>query len=1046
LFGGNNRYKQHRSVSYRRRKNKRLWQLLLMLSMPALLVILGFYLMPSLASESRDRSMPRDTLANDAGYLVRGTPIAPDSAGRGNYPTASYSYEIFYNPWQRLDGPINSGKVQRAYTFGNNPGPAFLEQYHSDNSDNQNLKMVQYWEKGRMQLENDNTASIVIAPLAYELISGQVRMGDKETLQLAGCKTPIYGEVSSDNPAPTYKSLSSITSLKPGTNRAEKQVGLIANATLNQVGQVGSGADVSLGLYNVKNVNYVEQTSHNIPNVFWDFLNRSGSISQNGVNTTERLYNWSQQFGMPLSEPYWIKALINQRNQDILIQVFENQILIYNPSVKPELRVDTANIGQHYYEWRYAGNEFVSDTTQNIKAQGASPTPTGARLLIGNESIMRIINIENGRMSRNMLINRINGQVYADLKPFVNISGFSIGLEGQNQAAYQIKGDDFSLTGFSMPVWSDTEKELVLNGQFSFLGATLELKLHYRALAGQDFIEKWVELTSNDKLKDYRVRSATIEDSQVEKSLTSAIPTPEEETLPMLVPVEKTSSVPAGAILTDLMVHESGDGGLYFFSANPLGGEYATKQGITIMQEDNQSLGSGFTSGKAVLGVYSGRKELGYKKFSQYLQNYYSKIGAKWQPVWYSTWYPFTTQINQDVVNTQFEKIKDLGFYDVLHLDAGWEGGMPLEPDPQKFPQGLKPLADKTAALGMGLGIWINPFSNGYSKYVYYTDLYRTHPEWRLKGTEQQIEGKLYTSGKYGVNTDYYAYVSNKLKDLVKNYNVKVIYWDGADWNIPDSEVPNLTEDQRRIERIKGLKRLSALADELRAIRPELVIVAWNSTVNVHLLGAVEQLQLSDKWDLPLGKSELTRLQQFYSATYHMPYYAIWGDWYSISYRENSDNNLTKAPQELIYAEASMIGAGAFNAGASLDLTKAPQDLLDYIKKLFTWRKSFEPYFKVYQHILDFPSDSQIFGEGHIINGKGFIILNNPTTKEVQTTLPLSAPELELNPNHSYRLFDWSSLTGAQGKGEAKPGEGVPITIPPRNVKIIGIEIEGWPN
>jgi hypothetical protein len=192
---------------------------------------------------------------------------------------------------------------------------------------------------------------------------------------------------------------------------------------------------------------------------------------------------------------------------------------------------------------------------------------------------------------------------------------------------------------------------------------------------------------------------------------------------------------------------------------------------------------------------------------------------------------------------------------------------------------------------------------------------------------------------------------------------------------------------------------------------------------------------------LPIGTSELARQQQFYAATYHLPYYSIWGDWYSITYRENGDKNLDLPLSTLSYAELSMIGAGGMNAGASLDLNRISPDLQTYLRKLFTWRKRYEPFFRVYQHVFDYPSETGVYGEGHVVNGQGFILLNNPTSEAVQLVIPLSSTELELESGHTYSLSDWSNLTTGKEIGQAKPGEGVSIIVQPRSISIIGIDI-----
>jgi len=1026
LFGGNP-YKQHNSGAYRRRNRRNM--ALLGVSLLGI-IMLGVFVNPF--NDNFQQNPQKAVINSEIGYSLGGTPVVVDSSPQGAWPSGVYPTDTFAKQWQRLDSPIKAGRTNRNWTFSAIPGPTFLEPYQNG------LRLVQYWDKARMQIEDSSKPSqLTYGSLARELISGKAQLGDNDYISLDASYIPVVGQIQSDNPAPTYAALAGITTLVDGQNKAERQTGLVVTSNLNQAGQSGSGSDGGVATYNIKNSNYIDQTGHNIPSVFWDYLNRSGPVALENDYPTERLFNWTVQFGQPLSEAYWIKALINGSVQDVLIQVYEKQILTYIPSYKADIRVDSVNIGRHYYEWRYPGSGFGIEKPVN----NSPNLPLTARLTIGNESIMRTLVVENGHLSRNTLINRLTGQVYADLRPFSNISGFSVRLVGPNNGSFLINGDQFTLNGYSLSTWNNGEKILELKGQLTFLGQPLNLHFYYRAVPGQNFLEKWIGLEPNEKLADWHVRLLSIEDTAVIKQLRPAAPTPEEESLPLLVHTEKTNNVPGGAIFTDVLVHENSNEGLYFFSASPTGGEYATDKRVIMMQEDYQSLAEGFTSGKAVLGIYTGRVDLGFKRFGEYIQNNYSQMAGKRQPVWYSTWYPFTNQINQELLLTQLDKMKELGIYDVLHIDAGWEGGNPLQVNTTRFPQGLKPLADKAAAQNMSLGLWINPFSISYEKYTAYSTFFKSNPAGLIKGLERQVAGRDYTSGPLGVNSDYYFYVRERLIDLVQNYNVRELYWDGADWNIPDASAPGLSEEQQRVERVKGTKRLAALTDELRKIRPDLVIVSWNSTANIHLLGAAEQLQLSDNWSLPLGLSELARQQQFYAATYHLPYYSIWGDWYSLTYKENDDKNLDKPLNVLSYAEMSMIGAGGMNAGASLDLTKISPELRDYLRKLFGWRKKFEEYFQDYQHIFDYPSETQVYGEGHLKDGKGFLLLNNPTTQEMRVTLPLSSSELELDPNRKYKLDDWTNLTTGVLIGQASPDEGVQVTIPPRSVKIIGIDI-----
>jgi alpha-galactosidase len=71
---------------------------------------------------------------------------------------------------------------------------------------------------------------------------------------------------------------------------------------------------------------------------------------------------------------------------------------------------------------------------------------------------------------------------------------------------------------------------------------------------------------------------------------------------------------------------------------------------------------------------------------------------------------------------------------DYWWMDAGWypcedwaQGVGTWEPDPVRFPRGLKPISDQAHAMGAGLILWFEP-----ERVMPGTWLYRNHPEWLL--------------------------------------------------------------------------------------------------------------------------------------------------------------------------------------------------------------------------------------------------------------------------------------------------------------------------
>jgi polysaccharide biosynthesis protein PslG len=110
------------------------------------------------------------------------------------------------------------------------------------------------------------------------------------------------------------------------------------------------------GVYGVRYVYYDDNLGHNIPNVFWDFMNQSGIVNNDGSYGSGLIVNWLPVFGLPLSEAYWTRVFVGNEEKDVLVQVFERRTLTYTPNNPPAFRVEMGNVGRHYYKWRYGLN------------------------------------------------------------------------------------------------------------------------------------------------------------------------------------------------------------------------------------------------------------------------------------------------------------------------------------------------------------------------------------------------------------------------------------------------------------------------------------------------------------------------------------------------------------------------------------------------------------------------------------------------------------------------------------------------------------------
>ena len=100
-----------------------------------------------------------------------------------------------------------------------------------------------------------------------------------------------------------------------------------------------------------------------------------------------------------------------------------------------------------------------------------------------------------------------------------------------------------------------------------------------------------------------------------------------------------------------------------------------------------------------------------------------------------------------------------------------------------------------------------------------------------------------------------------------------------------------------------------------------------------------------------------------------------------MNWHEAGENNLTARPlHELIHAEIEhdrqRLRAGR---GEHRSRRRPSPEFIEFLQKLFAFRKRFEHYFNTYQHVLGFPDGQVDRWEGHIVDGSGFIVLVNPT-------------------------------------------------------------------
>jgi hypothetical protein len=252
---------------------------------------------------------------------------------------------IFDRTWARTDLPVAQGRVDRTWMWGpQGHTEAFMEPY-TDAPGGERL--VQYTDKSHMEDNSyraDPPWDVTNGLIAQELISGEMQTGDDTFEQREPAQVHVAGDSHPDTP--TYASFNRVLDHEPIPTDWD------IIQTIDQSGTVS--ADESLAQYGVTAAYHVPDTNHTVASVFWEFMNASGEVYENGEYRHDNLFeNPFFAVGFPITEAYWVHVPVDGEWQDVLTQCFERRCLTFTPGNDEGWQVEAGNIGQHYYEWRY---------------------------------------------------------------------------------------------------------------------------------------------------------------------------------------------------------------------------------------------------------------------------------------------------------------------------------------------------------------------------------------------------------------------------------------------------------------------------------------------------------------------------------------------------------------------------------------------------------------------------------------------------------------------------------------------------------------------
>ncbi|MCP9223639.1 alpha-galactosidase [Erythrobacter sp. LQ02-29] len=187
-------------------------------------------------------------------------------------------------------------------------------------------------------------------------------------------------------------------------------------------------------------------------------------------------------------------------------------------------------------------------------------------------------------------------------------------------------------------------------------------------------------------------------------------------------------------------------------------------------------------------------------------------------------------------------------------MDDGWFGernsdhaGLgDWQVNPEKFPNGLKPLIDHVQARGMEFGLWVEPEMVNPD-----SELYRAHPDWVIN-----FEGRPRTEGRNQLvlnlaRQDVRDHLLGVLDDLLSKNDIRFLKWDyNRNWSEPGW--PSVPVDEQQEIYVRYMRNLYYILDELRRRHPGVEIESCSGgggRIDLGIMQRTDQVWTSDNTD-----------------------------------------------------------------------------------------------------------------------------------------------------------------------------------------------------
>jgi alpha-galactosidase len=275
------------------------------------------------------------------------------------------------------------------------------------------------------------------------------------------------------------------------------------------------------------------------------------------------------------------------------------------------------------------------------------------------------------------------------------------------------------------------------------------------------------------------------------------------------------------------------------------------------------------------------------------------------RPVLYNSWEATYFEVSETGQRALARRAADLGV-ELFVVDDGWFGARTSDkaglgdwtPNTDRFPNGLKPLADDVHAMGMQFGIWVEPEMVNPD-----SDLYRAHPDW-----VQYQQGRRRTEFRNQLilnlaREDVREYLWEQLDTLLSSAPIDYVKWD-FNRCFTDAGWPGEAYPQRMwVDHVLGLY---ALLDRLREAHPGVAFESCSgggARIDLGVLSRTDEVWTSDNTD-PLDRLAIQHgFSQIHPAR-------VMSAWVTDSPNEQMNHRVSSLRYRFVSSMAGVLGIG----------------------------------------------------------------------------------------------------------------------------------------